>query len=92
MSEQTEYGAPDSARTTTVVPEARSSVAPPPSADGLVPAPCTHERASGRLRLAKTSLLRETVCDSCGAVLQEFPPLTYPTPLTTSPPTKELAA
>jgi hypothetical protein len=86
MSRQTEYGAPDSTRTTTVVTGARSSVAPPPSADGLAPASCIHERASGRLRLAEACLLRETVCDTCGSVLQVFPPLTYRMPLITPPP------
>jgi hypothetical protein len=80
MSEHRDYGAPDSAQTPTAVAGTGSSVAPPLSADGLVPTSCKHERASGRLRLAEGCLLRETVCDKCIAVLHVFPPLTYRTP------------
>ena len=79
MAAPRDYGAPDlsSTQITTGVTRAGSSVSPPPAAGGLAPIPCTHECASGRLRLAEGCLLRETVCDGCGAVLDEFPPLTY---------------
>lgn len=91
MWEHREYGAPESAQTPTAVAGAGSFVAPPLSANGLVPTACKHERASGRLRIAEGCLLRETVCDKCGAVLHVFPPLTYRTPSTTSPmPAKKL--
>jgi hypothetical protein len=89
MSEQTEYTAPDSTQSKAVVTGARSSVAPPPSADGLAPMSCTHERASGRLQLAEACLLRETVCDTCDEVLQVLPPLTYRTALSTSSPARD---
>ena len=85
MSEHMDYGAPESAQPSSAVTGARSSVAPPLSADGLVPAFCRHDRASGRLRLADGSLLRETVCDTCGALLHVFAPLTYRVPPISSP-------
>ena len=80
MSEHTDYGAPESAQTPSAVTGARSSVAPPLSAGGLVPASCRHDRASGRLRLADGCLLRGTVRDTCGALLQVFAPLMYRVP------------
>ena len=95
MSQYTDYGAPESAQPPTAVTGARSSVALPPSTGGLVPTSCTHERASGRLRLAEGFLVREMVCDNdaCGAVLHAFPPLTYRTPsMTSSMPAKSLTA
>lgn len=97
MRTHTDYVGPDlnSTEATAGGKGARSSVAPRPSADGLARTSCTHERASGRLRLAKGCLLLETVCDNdaCAAVLHLFPPLTYRMPRVTSPiPAKRLAA
>ena len=97
MPAHTDYGAPDLSltQTTTAVTGARSSAAPPPREDGLAPTSCTHERASGRLRLADGCLLCETVCDNdmCAAVLHVFAPLMYQVPSMTSPmPAARLAA
>jgi hypothetical protein len=89
MPGHTDYGASDlsSTQITGAVTGARSSIAPPPGADGLALTSCKHERASGRLRLADGGLLCETVCDNdaCGAVLHVFPPLTYRMPSMASP-------
>lgn len=97
MPAHTDDGEPDSSSTDTTTGGAGpgSSSAPLPSEDGIAPTACTHERASGRLRLGDGCLLLETVCDNdtCGAVLHVFPPLPYRMPSMTSPvPAESLVA